>query len=76
MVVISIEMVGISIEDSKYISKFTVEGLVGSLLSLESIINMEEEFLEHAFKTLAFIGRGRSRRNKGRYQRCIRSHQV
>jgi hypothetical protein len=55
------EMVVISIEESKDLSKLTVKELMGSLLSHESRINMEEESLEHAFKTQAFIGRGRGR---------------
>jgi hypothetical protein len=37
---------------------------------------MEEESLEHAFKTHTFIGRGRGRGNIGRGQRGRGSNQV
>jgi hypothetical protein len=46
-----------------------VEELIGSLFSHESRIIMEEESLEHAFKTQEIIGRGREKVNhhaKGR----------
>jgi hypothetical protein len=62
-------MIVIAIEDSKALSKLTVEEMMGYLLFDESRINMEEESLEHAFKTQAFIGRGRGKRNRGSRER-------
>jgi hypothetical protein len=59
-------MVFISIQESKDLSKLTIEKLMGSLLSHESRINMEEESLEHSFNTEAFISNGRGRGNIGK----------
>jgi len=61
-----IEMVFIAIEESKDLSKLTVQELMGSLLSHESRINMEEGSLEHAFNTQVLIVRGIGRGNRGR----------
>jgi hypothetical protein len=47
---------------------------MGSLFPHESRINMQEESLEHSFKTQEFLGRGRGKGNKGRGQRG--SHQT
>jgi len=70
------EMVVISIEEFKDMSKVTVKEFMGSLLSHESRINMEEESLEHAFKTQTFNGRGRRGGNIGIDQRGRDNHQV
>ena len=46
-------MVVTAIEEEKYLSQFTLEGLTGSLLSHEARLNQEEESLTNAFSTQA-----------------------
>ena len=59
----------VSIEESKYFSIYSVNEITWSVLYYESIINMEEESLQHAFNTQAYVsgGWGRTRKRSGRY---------
>jgi len=41
----------IAIDESKYLYKFIIDELMGSLMSHESRLNVEEEDLEHTLKT-------------------------
>ena len=59
-------MVVNSIEEEKYISQFTLEELVGSLLPHEAQLNQEEESLTNAFSTQASLSRDRGRGGRGR----------
>ena len=54
-------MVVIAIEEAKYLSKFTLEELIGSLLSHEAQFTQEEETLTNAFSIEASLNRGRGR---------------
>ena len=54
----------VSIEESKYFSKYSINEITWSVLYYESIINMEEESLQHAFNTQAYVSRGCGRTRK------------
>jgi hypothetical protein len=59
-------MVVIVILESKDVSSFSVEEMMGSLLSHENRLNLEWGYMEHAFKTQNYfsIGIGNKGRNK------------
>jgi hypothetical protein len=55
-------MVFIAILESKDLSNFSTEELLGSLLSHETRLNMEDESMSHAFEAkLSFRGRGKDK---------------
>ena len=60
------EMVEAIILESKDLSSFSVEELMGSLMSHETRFNLEEGSLEHVFKTRTSFSKGRGRGNIGR----------
>ena len=62
-------MVVISIEEAKGLSKFTLEELIGSLLSHEARLNQEEESLANYFSTQDSLNRSRARGGWGRGRR-------
>ena len=71
---IKFEMVVIALLESKDLSSFSVEELMGSLLSHETRLSIEEGSLEHAFKTQASFSRGRGIGNRGRSKRGKGNH--
>lgn len=59
-------MVVVTIEESKDMTTFTVDQLMGSLLSHEARLQRENTSLESAFQAQATISRGRGRGRGGR----------
>ena len=51
-------MVETTIEETKDLPQFTLEELIGSLLSHEARLNQEEESLTNAFSTQDSLNRG------------------
>jgi hypothetical protein len=64
-------MVVTSILESKYLTFFFVEEMMGSLMSHETRLNLEEGSMQHAFKTQYFFSKGKGRRNIQTNQRGI-----
>ena len=62
-------MVVTAIEEAKYMSKFTLEELTGSLLSHEAQFTQEEELLTNTFSTQASLNRVRGRGGRARGRR-------
>jgi hypothetical protein len=62
-----IEMVVTTILESKDLSSFSIEEIMGSLISHETRLNLEEGSIEHVFKTHKTFSRGKG--NRGRNQR-------
>jgi hypothetical protein len=53
-----------SILESKYLSSFSVEEMMGSHMSHETRLNLEEGYLEHAFKTQKYLQRQRKQKQR------------
>jgi hypothetical protein len=75
------EMVVIAILESKELSNFLTDELMGYLLSHETRLHLENESIVNAFKTQFYFRRGRGRgRGKGRGHRgrgiCPRNHHL
>lgn len=60
------EMVVTVILESKDLSNFSVDELMGSLLSHDCRLNLEDESMAHAFKSQFSFSRGRGRGHRGR----------
>lgn len=58
-------MVVTTILESKDLTTFSVEQLIGSLLSHEIRLNLTEDSMEQAFKAQLSLGRGRDRGYRG-----------
>lgn len=59
------EMVVTVILESKDLSNFSVDELMGSLLSHDCRLNLEDESMAHAFKSQFSFSRGRGHRGRG-----------
>lgn len=62
-------MVIVAIEESTDLSQLSIEQLMGSLLTHETIINISTNSLENALQSQTSINRGRERGNKSRVRR-------
>jgi hypothetical protein len=71
------KMVIITILESKDLSHFSTDELIGSLLTHETILHLTDDSIANAFKTQFFFNRGRGRgRGKGHQgRRSITSNQ-
>jgi hypothetical protein len=65
------EMVLTSILESKYLTFFFVEEMMGSLMSHETRIKLEKGSMQHSFKTQYSFSKGTGRGNIGTNQRGI-----
>lgn len=60
------QMVVTTILEWKYLTILSVEELIGSLMSHEARLNLDDPPLEHALKSNAFINRDRGKGFRGR----------